>query len=294
MGRPPCCDNGVGVKKGPWTPEEDIVLVSYIQQHGPGNWRSVPENTGLMRCSKSCRLRWTNYLRPGIKRGNFTPHEEGIIIHLQALLGNKWAAIASYLPQRTDNDIKNYWNTHLKKKVKRLQQPAADSFQTTASSNAVTCSPNYYSPSSSSSHHSLQGMQQPMNSYPNTACSGAPSNNETTTTGVSNLFQAWMMRPSPAAAAATAANCKQIAMQEFQEEQDAAAANIVCQEQMVMTGGDVNKSSALEMVVAPEVMGASTATFSLLEDWLLDDMPGQAMDGLMGISAGCCSDPIMF
>ncbi|URE35365.1 Myb-like DNA-binding domain containing protein [Musa troglodytarum] len=118
MGRPPCCDK-VGIKKGPWTPEEDIILVSYIQQHGPGNWRSVPSNTGLMRCSKSCRLRWTNYLRPGIKRGNFTPHEEGIIIHLQSLLGNKWAAIASYLPQRTDNDIKNYWNTHLKKKLEK-------------------------------------------------------------------------------------------------------------------------------------------------------------------------------
>ncbi|CDP12647.1 unnamed protein product [Coffea canephora] len=120
MGRPPCCDK-VGIKKGPWTPEEDIILVSYIQEHGPGNWRSVPTNTGLLRCSKSCRLRWTNYLRPGIKRGNFTPHEEGMIIHLQALLGNKWAAIASYLPQRTDNDIKNYWNTHLKKKIKRFQ-----------------------------------------------------------------------------------------------------------------------------------------------------------------------------
>ncbi|RVW20580.1 Myb-related protein 306 [Vitis vinifera] len=84
MGRPPCCDK-VGIKKGPWTPEEDIILVSYIQEHGPGNWRSVPTNTGLLRCSKSCRLRWTNYLRPGIKRGNFTPHEEGMIIHLQAL-----------------------------------------------------------------------------------------------------------------------------------------------------------------------------------------------------------------
>ncbi|XP_028753619.1 myb-related protein 306 [Neltuma alba] len=120
MGRPPCCDK-VGIKKGPWTPEEDIILVSYIQEHGPGNWRSVPTNTGLMRCSKSCRLRWTNYLRPGIKRGNFTDHEEKMIIHLQALLGNRWAAIASYLPQRTDNDIKNYWNTHLKKKMKRLQ-----------------------------------------------------------------------------------------------------------------------------------------------------------------------------
>ncbi|OIS96138.1 PREDICTED: myb-related protein 306-like [Nicotiana attenuata] len=120
MGRPPCCDK-IGVKKGPWTPEEDIILVSYIQEHGPGNWRAVPTNTGLLRCSKSCRLRWTNYLRPGIKRGNFTEHEEKMIIHLQALLGNRWAAIASYLPQRTDNDIKNYWNTHLQKKLKKIQ-----------------------------------------------------------------------------------------------------------------------------------------------------------------------------
>lgn len=125
MGRPPCCDK-IGVKKGPWTPEEDIILVSYIQEHGPGNWRSVPTNTGLQRCSKSCRLRWTNYLRPGIKRGNFTDQEEKMIIHLQALLGNRWAAIASYLPQRTDNDIKNYWNTHLKKKIHKIQSNQSD------------------------------------------------------------------------------------------------------------------------------------------------------------------------
>ncbi|KAK4767913.1 hypothetical protein SAY87_003054 [Trapa incisa] len=119
MGRSSCCDK-IGRNKGPWTPEEDIILVSYIQEHGPGNWGSIPTNTGLRRCSKSCRLRWTNYLRPGIKRGSFTEDEENTIIHLQELLGNRWAAIASYLPQRTDNDIKNHWNTHLKKKLMRL------------------------------------------------------------------------------------------------------------------------------------------------------------------------------
>ncbi|KAG9154728.1 hypothetical protein Leryth_014233 [Lithospermum erythrorhizon] len=100
MGRPPCCDK-IGVKKGPWTPEEDIILVSYIQEHGPANWRAVPTTTGLLRCSKSCRLRWANYLRPGIRRGNFTEQEEKMIIHLQALLGNRWAAIASYLLKDT-------------------------------------------------------------------------------------------------------------------------------------------------------------------------------------------------
>ncbi|KAI3831836.1 hypothetical protein MKX03_022208 [Papaver bracteatum] len=118
MGRPPCCDKVLGIKKGPWTPEEDLILASYIEVQGPGNWRSIPSNAGLSRCSKSCRLRWTNYLRPGIKRGNFTELEEKKIITLQRLWGNKWAAIASNLPQRTDNDIKNYWNTHLKKKLK--------------------------------------------------------------------------------------------------------------------------------------------------------------------------------
>ncbi|KAJ0229468.1 Myb domain protein 31 [Hirschfeldia incana] len=138
MGRPPCCGK-MEVKKGPWTPEEDIILVSYIQQHGPGNWRSVPLNTGLLRCSKSCRLRWTNYLRPGIKRGNFTQPEEKTIIRLQALLGNRWAAIASYLPQRTDNDIKNYWNIHLKKKLEQKLQNGITNEDNTDTTEIPSC-----------------------------------------------------------------------------------------------------------------------------------------------------------
>lgn len=154
MGRPPCCDK-VGVKKGPWTPEEDIILVTYIQDHGPGNWRAVPTNTGLRRCSKSCRLRWTNYLRPGIRRGNFTEREEKMIIHLQALLGNRWAAIASYLPQRTDNDIKNYWNTHLKKKLKKLEEGGQDGQNTPISQDTSNSNS---SSSSNSSNDSNKGQ----------------------------------------------------------------------------------------------------------------------------------------
>ncbi|KAM6572776.1 hypothetical protein CsatA_016856 [Cannabis sativa] len=119
MGRAPCCDKN-GLKKGPWTPEEDLNLINYIQKNGPGNWRNLPKNAGLQRCGKSCRLRWTNYLRPDIKRGRFSFEEEETIIQLHSVLGNKWSAIAARLPGRTDNEIKNYWNTHIRKRLLRM------------------------------------------------------------------------------------------------------------------------------------------------------------------------------
>ncbi|KAJ0247149.1 SANT/Myb domain-containing protein [Hirschfeldia incana] len=119
MGRSPCCEKN-GLKKGPWTSEEDQKLLDYIQKHGYGNWRTLPKNAGLQRCGKSCRLRWTNYLRPDIKRGRFSFEEEETIIQLHSFLGNKWSAIAARLPGRTDNEIKNFWNTHIRKKLLKM------------------------------------------------------------------------------------------------------------------------------------------------------------------------------
>ncbi|KAK9051010.1 hypothetical protein SSX86_027635 [Deinandra increscens subsp. villosa] len=118
MGRSPSFEKGL--KKGPWTTEEDRKLVAYIEEHGHGSWRALPIKAGLQRCGKSCRLRWTNYLRPDIKRGKFSLQEEQTIIQLHALLGNRWSAIATHLPKRTDNEIKNYWNTHLKKRLTKM------------------------------------------------------------------------------------------------------------------------------------------------------------------------------
>ncbi|RVW52058.1 Transcription factor WER [Vitis vinifera] len=103
------------MNRGAWTAEEDRKLAEVIEVHG------------LNRCGKSCRLRWMNYLRPNIKRGNISDQEEDLILRLHKLLGNRWSLIAGRLPGRTDNEIKNYWNSHLSKKIKQEKQSGGKS-----------------------------------------------------------------------------------------------------------------------------------------------------------------------
>ncbi|GMI74789.1 myb domain protein 14, ARABIDOPSIS THALIANA MYB DOMAIN PROTEIN 14 [Hibiscus trionum] len=128
MVRTPCCDK-TGLRKGTWTPEEDRKLVAYVTRYGCWNWRQLPKYAGLARCGKSCRLRWMNYLRPNIKRGNYTKEEEDTIIRLHDSLGNRWSAIAAQLPGRTDNEVKNHWHTTLKKRLKQKPCPTAENWE---------------------------------------------------------------------------------------------------------------------------------------------------------------------
>ncbi|KAK9076769.1 hypothetical protein SSX86_005103 [Deinandra increscens subsp. villosa] len=114
------------VRKGAWTAEEDMILKNYVQKFGEGKWHLVPHKAGLSRCRKSCRLRWLNYLTPDIKRGDFEKDEVDLMHRLHKLLGNRWSLIAGRLPGRTANNVKNYWNTHVRSGAKRQKEKHKD------------------------------------------------------------------------------------------------------------------------------------------------------------------------
>ncbi|KAE8706335.1 Transcription factor RAX1 [Hibiscus syriacus] len=166
---PPCCDKA-NVKKGPWSPEEDAKLKAYIEENGTGgNWIALPHKIGLKRCGKSCRLRWLNYLRPNIKHGGFSEEEDNIICSLYINIGSRWSIIAAQMPGRTDNDIKNYWNTKLKKKLlAKLRpplQPPPITTTTTAISNSMN-SPYPFDFSSPQDHLYENSFSQGLDGFP--------------------------------------------------------------------------------------------------------------------------------
>ncbi|XP_064934283.1 transcription factor JAMYB-like [Musa acuminata AAA Group] len=119
-GRAPGEDE-VELRKGSWTVEEDLLLMNYVAEHGEGRWDSLAREAGLKRTGKSCRLRWLNYLRPDLRRGNITPEEQLLILELHSRWGNRWSKIAQHMPGRTDNEIKNYWRTRVQKHAKQLR-----------------------------------------------------------------------------------------------------------------------------------------------------------------------------
>ncbi|XP_072981963.1 myb-related protein 306-like [Typha latifolia] len=310
MGRPPCCDK-MGMKKGPWTPEEDLMLVSYIQEHGPGNWRAVPTDTGLLRCSKSCRLRWTNYLRPGIKRGSFTDQEEKLIIHLQALLGNRWAAIASYLPERTDNDIKNFWNTHLKKKLKKIQADNdGDAPTPTKSSGGGGGGVSSYQPISKGQwerrlqtdiHMARQALREALSLEKPIQTTASTTTTTTTTTttyassteNISRLLEGWIKNsPKPRTIQTDSMSASQNSINK------AVGADSVSSEGSASVANNGSSSvspDGLESLInfdslTPEMSETSLARnpgseaqvpLSLLETWLFDESVGQGELGLI-------------
>nr|XP_025669791.1 transcription factor MYB4-like [Arachis hypogaea] len=106
------------LRKGPWTPIEDAILIEQVKKCGEGNWSLIQKNSELRRNGKSCRLRWLNHLRPDLKKGPFSEEEEKLIGDLHAKIGNKWALMATEVPGRSDNDIKNFWNTRMKKRLR--------------------------------------------------------------------------------------------------------------------------------------------------------------------------------
>ncbi|CAN4100852.1 unnamed protein product [Withania somnifera] len=222
MGRAPCCDKN-NVKRGPWSPEEDAKLKEFIGKYGTGgNWIALPQKAGLKRCGKSCRLRWLNYLRPNIKHGDFSDEEDRIICSLYGSIGSRWSIIASQLPGRTDNDIKNYWNTKLKKKLmgyihsssnQKIKSPSIffppTTFQPQLQSQAISSlfkDSSYLEPISS---------LQPNFMYNNNTMNFQLGTNN----NQYSYFQESLMNPMQATCSSSDGSCNQIPRSSFEETQ---------------------------------------------------------------------------
>uniref|UniRef100_A0A0D9V483 Uncharacterized protein n=1 Tax=Leersia perrieri TaxID=77586 RepID=A0A0D9V483_9ORYZ len=252
MGRAPCCDKA-SVKRGPWSPEEDELLRSYVRSHGTGgNWIALPQKAGLNRCGKSCRLRWLNYLRPDIKHGGYTEQEDRIIWSLYNSIGSRWSIIASKLPGRTDNDVKNYWNTKLKKKAMAMHHRQPQQQQQQYHQHRVTL----VSPPPAPQTQCASSMQ-PSPASASSSAATTPSGGG----GGACSFGAAMYSPSPSTAATLAAYTSMAAAAAQQSQ----LAELICQVPSVPPPPPPTSAAAdcwpggvtLDDVFLPELVGAA-------------------------------------
>ncbi|KAG1334465.1 Myb-related protein [Cocos nucifera] len=261
--------------------------------------------TGLLRCSKSCRLRWTNYLRPGIKRGNFTDQEEKLIIHLQALLGNRWAAIASYLPERTDNDIKNYWNTHLKKKLKKLET-GADGLTTSRVSSHQSISKGQWERRLQTDINTAKqalcealSLEKPnclssfKASFSGSNSSTRPSTYASSTENISRLLEGWMRKSTRPGACQANSGSTQTDSACSQGTPSATNCTMSLEPLEQLFGPDSSTPEASETSLVGEerkLVLEAQEPLSLIESWLLDESVGQGQLSLLDMALDDASE----